>query len=95
MPVIARVGDSYSDGDTQATGSSTVFIDNKAVARYGDITQGHDDFPPAVINSASSNVYADGIAVACMGDSHTTHCDDDSCHDGVFVTGSSGVYAGS
>jgi uncharacterized Zn-binding protein involved in type VI secretion len=69
---IARVGDKVSevrntDGDQTdyviATGSPSVFINGKAVARLGDKDSDNDP-----ITSASPSVFVNGIPAARIGD---------------------------
>lgn len=95
MPAVTRIGDGYTDGDTQAEGSGDVFCNNIAVARLADATTGHGCWPPAVVDSASSTVFCNNIPVARLGDTHTTHCCPSvGCHNGTFSEGSGDVFAG-
>jgi uncharacterized Zn-binding protein involved in type VI secretion len=62
----------------------------KAVIRKGvDMSKGHPPFPPTMAIQASSNVFANGIAVVRQGDMFKLHCST-SCHQGT-ATGSSTV----
>ena len=63
-----------------------------AVARLGDKDTGHDGFPPRACDSASSDVFAGGIAIHCQGDHWPTHRSGKSSHDAVTVGGSSTVF---
>ena len=99
MLPVARIGDSYSDGDTQMQGSGNVFVNNIPVARLGDLTTGHKCssggwWPSVPIIQGSGSVFVNNIPVARLGDAHATHCCGDSCHNGVFVTGSGNVFSG-
>jgi uncharacterized Zn-binding protein involved in type VI secretion len=94
MAQITRIGDPYSDGDFQAMGSGSVFVNNIPLARLGDLTTGHGCWPPAQIVAGSPTVFANGIPVGRVGDPHLIHCcPDDGCHDGIFVSGSPNVFA--
>ena len=60
-----------------------------AVARLGDKDTGHDACPSRPNNSASSNVFCNGIAVHRKGDSWSTHsCLVHSPHGAVTSSGS-------
>jgi zinc D-Ala-D-Ala carboxypeptidase len=94
MPNVTRVGDIYDDGDFQAVGSGSVFINGLPVARLNDLTAGHGCWPPAQVQTASQTVFANFIAISRVGDLHTIHCcPDDSCHPGSFAVGSPNVFA--
>lgn len=58
-----------------------------AVTRLGDITTGHDGFPPRPSVSASSTVFVNGLGVVRMGDSYAGHP-----HPGSLSSGSSTVF---
>ncbi len=92
MPAATRIGDPYSDGDTQATGSPNVFANSIPHARLTDLTTGHGCFPPAVVVTASPNVFANNLPLARVGDLHSVHCCPPSCHDGAFTAGSPDVF---
>ena len=64
----------------------------RAVCKLGDKCSGHSCFPPRANNTASENVFANGIGIHRLSDSWNIHCCDDSCHDGVTSTGSSTVF---
>ncbi|WP_369311856.1 PAAR domain-containing protein [Providencia rettgeri] len=72
MPTIILIGDSDTGhgrhGPTQViTGSSTVKVDGKAVARQGDALAPHGGHPRTIVGG-SSRVFIDGKAAARMGD---------------------------
>jgi uncharacterized Zn-binding protein involved in type VI secretion len=64
-----------------------------AVVRLGDQCTGHGAFPPRVNDSASGDVFANGIGVHRVGDHWVTHCAGIPCHDSVQASGSSTVFA--
>lgn len=91
---VARIGDSFTDGDTVAQGSGNVFVNNLPVARLGDATTGEGCYPSVVIISGSGSVFANNIPVARLGDLKSVHCCDDDCHDGVISSASGNVFTG-
>ena len=97
MPA-ARLGDTFTDGDTIAMGSGTVFVNGMPLARLGDLTTGHGPppcfWPPVPIVAGSGSVFADGLPVARLGDPHATHCCGPACHDAVIAVGSGNVFIG-
>lgn len=95
MPAVGRIGDGFSDGDTQAEGSGDVFANGIPVARLGDSTTGHGCFPPVPVVAGSGSVFVNGIPVARLGDAHDVHCcPNQGCHNGVFAEGSGNVFSG-
>lgn len=62
-----------------------------AISRLGDNSAGHC-YPPYPFITASSDVFANGIAVTRIGDAFPTHCCGDSCHSGTQAAGSPNVY---
>jgi len=94
MPNVTRVSDPYDDGDFQAIGSGSVFVNGLPIARLNDLTTGHGCWPPAQIQTASRTVFADNIPISRVGDLHIIHCcPNDSCHPGSFLAGSPNVFA--
>ncbi len=64
-----------------------------AVTRKGDICTGHGCFPPRPSTGASSDVFANGIAVHRQGDAWAVHgCPACVPHGGVLASGSSTVF---
>jgi uncharacterized Zn-binding protein involved in type VI secretion len=63
-----------------------------AISRLGDLTAGHDSFPPRPSDEASSDVFINGIGAVRIGDHFVTHCNPFTCHDGVDSAGSSTVF---
>lgn len=64
-----------------------------AITRLGvDPSAGHC-FPPRPLDSASPNVFCNGIAVTRIGDHYPVHCCGIPCHDGVASQGSPNVFA--
>lgn len=65
-----------------------------ATVRLGDQCTGHGCFPPRVNDSASSDVFVNGIGVHRVGDHWVTHCCPGSgCHDSTQASGSGTVFA--
>ena len=62
-----------------------------SVTRLGDICTGHGCFPPRPSDSASPNVFINGIALHRQSDSWSVHCCG-VCHGSVLASGSSTVY---
>lgn len=63
------------------------------VARLGDKCTGHGGWPARVNDSASPNVFVNGIAVHRQGDHWVVHCDPNpSCHDSTLASGSGTVF---
>lgn len=63
-----------------------------AVTRLGDICSGHGCWPPRNNDSASDDVFVNGLGVHRLGDHWVVHCCDGSCHDGVAASGSNSVF---
>lgn len=63
-----------------------------AVVRLGDQCTGHGPFAPRVNDSASGDVFINGIGVHRVGDHWVTHCVGPSCHDSTQAAGSSTVF---
>lgn len=63
-----------------------------AVCRLGDISSGHYPWPPRVNDSASPNVFVNGLGWHRLGDHWVTHCAPPGCHDGFLIHGAPGVY---
>lgn len=97
---VATVGDVFLDTDVIASGSPNVFINNKPVARLGDMTTGHTlpghgFYPPVPITSGSGLFFANNLPAARLTDTHGIHCDPHpDCHDSIISTGSGDVFAG-
>lgn len=96
---VARIGDTYSDDDTQKEGSGNVFANNIPIARIGDLTTGHSCPPGGWWNSVpvetgSGSVFVNNIPIARMGDTHVGHWCGISFHKGTVVTGSGNVFSG-
>lgn len=63
------------------------------VTRLGDMSTGHDAFPPRPSTSASGDVFVEGIAAHRVGDSWAVHCNPvPVCHPGVLAAGSGTVF---
>jgi len=63
------------------------------VTRLGDKCTGHGGWPARANDSASPNVFVNGIAVHREGDHWVTHCDPNpSCHDSTLASGSGTVF---
>lgn len=64
-----------------------------AVSRLGDFDTGHGCFPPRPNNSASGNVFTNGIATHRQDDGWHPHCcPNNGCHGSVTSSGSSSVF---
>lgn len=63
-----------------------------AVVRLGDQCTGHGCFPPRVNDSASGNVFINGIGAHRVGDHWVTHCCGIPCHDSAMASGSGTVF---
>lgn len=62
-----------------------------SVVRLGDQCTGHHSFGPRPNDSASGDVFANGIGVHRVGDHWIVHCSG-GCHDGIQATGAPTVY---
>lgn len=63
-----------------------------AVVRLGDQCTGHGCFPPRVNDSASGNVFVNGIGAHRVGDHWVVHCCGIPCHDSSMAAGSGTVF---
>lgn len=64
-----------------------------AVTRLGDGCTGHGSWPPRVNDSASEDVFVNGIGAHRQTDHWVTHCNPvPSCHDSTLSSGSSSVF---
>jgi len=99
MAGIARIGDPFDCGDTQAVGSGDVFVNNIPAARLGDLTMGHGPppcfWPPRPVAIGSGSVFVNNLAVARIGDAGIVHCCGPACHTGAISVGSTDVFADS
>ena len=87
MPKICREDDSFSTGHTcdatsklaapsSSLANTTVFVEDKLVARKGDPTKSHDilvglnctPHTSSIVGTCSTNVFVKGIGVARIGD---------------------------
>lgn len=64
----------------------------KPVVRLGDLSCGHDCFPPRPNDEGSPNVFVNSKPVHRVGDHWVTHCCGPKCHDGTASSGSGSVY---
>lgn len=63
------------------------------ITRLGDMTAGHDGFPPRPSIEASEDVFVEGIGAVRVGDAYAIHCNSTpTCHDGRLAEGSSTVF---
>jgi len=102
VPAASKIGDTFDDTDTIATGSGDVFVNNIPAARLSDMTTGHTlpghtFYPSVPITTGSGSVFVNNLPLARIGDAHAEHCDtphnNSDCHTGVIVTGSSDVFS--
>jgi uncharacterized Zn-binding protein involved in type VI secretion len=63
-----------------------------AASRVGDVCSGHDGFPPRTCDEGSTDVFINGSGANRVGDRWVEHCDSNSCHESVLLTGSSTVF---
>ena len=64
-----------------------------AVTRKGDNNTGHDACPAVPLITSSSNVFANGKCVGCLGDTYQSHgCIAHASHSGHISSGSSKVF---
>lgn len=63
-----------------------------AAVRLGDECTGHGCFGPRVNDSASENVFINGIGAHRVGDHWEVHCCGPICHDSEMAEGSSKVF---
>lgn len=81
MPNVARVGDKVSMNcphggvGTIISGSSNITVNDRALAREGDIVQCDDCGKTRPIDFGSPNVFGNDPAVARVGDTSTGVCD--------------------
>ena len=97
MKGAGRITDSLTDGDAIAVGSSDVFINNLAASRNGDLTTGHDSYPPSPMIATTGTVYVNNILVLRKGDKNTPHTRTVlpfDTHSGSVVIGSGNVFIG-
>lgn len=100
---VARIGDSFSCGDTIAQGSGDVFTNNIPTARLGDMSTGHAPpghgfYPPVPIVTGSGSVFVNNIPIARLSDAHPGHQDpphnSSHPHAGVISSASGDVFSG-
>lgn len=98
MLPVAKLGDTFTDGDVIQTASGNVFVNGVPVARMGDTTTGHGPPPcwwgSTVITTGSGSVFVNGLPIARMSDKHAVHCCGPTCHDAVINVGSGNVFSG-
>lgn len=96
MAAAARLGDSFSCGDTVGEGSGNVFFNGMPAARVGDITAGHECGPPTIIlpPPTSANVFINGLPAAVVGCTVQHGTCDDPPHIGTLLVGSPDVSIG-
>lgn len=59
------------------------------IARVGDLSTGHDDYPPRPVITGSDSVFLNGLPVVRVGDVWAQHCNNTSCHPCNQAVGSS------
>ena len=64
----------------------------KPLTRLGDLSLGHDGWPPRPCVTASTTVYTNNIPNHRQFDLWQQHCNGSSCHDGYLLLGSPTVY---
>ncbi len=78
--LVQKLGDTTSEGDTQAVGNPTVLISGRPVAFVGSLTTGHEAFPPTTAAQGSTNVLVNGLGVVRAGDAYLPHTDGSRTH---------------
>jgi len=98
MLPVARMTDTFSDGDMIQSGSGNVFINSLPAARMTDTTTGHGPppcwWPSTIIVGGSGSVFVNGLPLARMTDKHAVHCCGPACHDAMISSGSGNVFSG-
>lgn len=99
MPAVARATQDYmtcSSANIISSGSPTVFVNGKPVARIGDPTPGHPGgSPSSMVSGNGNNVYANGILICVVGSQNAGH--GGGPHGGTnpkIAVGSGDVYIG-
>lgn len=99
----ARLGDSFTDGDTIGEGSGNVFTNGIPSTYLTQKTLSHSCFPAVPIITGSGSTFINGNAAIRLSDLHAIHCDTlckigknlgDDCHDGLVSSGSGNVFIG-
>lgn len=69
-----------SCGDHHANNGRKVFVNGKSVILLGDLSEGHNGFPPTASIEASSNVFAYGVPMVRSGDRYAPHSNHGTTH---------------
>ena len=97
MPAVARIGDTFTCGDTIKSGSANVFANGLPVGRITDGTTGHGcssgSAPATVIADGSGTVFANGIPLSRVSDGLVPHACGSTPHGGTINSGSPNVTA--
>jgi uncharacterized Zn-binding protein involved in type VI secretion len=91
-PIQTALG-SISCGDTHGSTSHKVYINGIPVILLGDLSSGHNGFPPTAAAEASSTVFVNGVGVVRKQDKYVPHSDGDSTHSNRSGTQNTGVFA--
>ena len=94
MGNVVRIGDSVTDGDRAAVGSSNVFANGMPITHAGKkTTTGHGCFPPTVfVGPWSKTVFVNNQPVAIKGKTKTQpHRCGKKSHNGTASSGASTV----
>lgn len=80
MPAIQTRGGAISCGDRHNPPDRGVYVNGEPIACLGDLSAGHEGFPPTPAIEASSGVFVGGIPVVRAGDRYADHTDGDTVH---------------
>lgn len=72
-----------TDGDVHAVGVPSVRVNGVPIAVVGQLTTGHDGFPPTTALQGSPNVYVTGLSVVREGDAYAPHTNGEETHVGL------------
>lgn len=73
-------GDAITCGDTARAPDRGFTINGIPVVLLGDLSQGHDGFPPTPVVEGSSILTLNGVPVALDGALYVDHVNDDDVH---------------
>lgn len=62
------------------------------IARLNSMCTGHGCFPPRINDTASPDVFVEGLPIHRQGDHWTTHTCSNQTHDSVLASGSGSIY---
>lgn len=77
---ILRDQDQITCGDTAAAPDRGFTVDGRPVVLVGDLSAGHDGFPPTPVVDGAAGFTLNGVPVALDGSLYVDHSDGDSVH---------------